>query len=283
MVPQLAQINLKWGRHCHNQPASRVHPPTASDLVLGPLCLKGEGLRLHHVKGGEQALEFGLEAAPPQLLVKLRLQGNAQIQRPELRRVEFIRMAIGDKRFVAPQMMLHNPADHRPWKQAVIAATPTVAKLNTFAQATPEVAQNLSIVLHDLDDRSRAVERDRRAPGGVGYTGEADPRVFPAGRLLRKFRLDELPQAWNVLKGEMSLVGPRPLISDEDRLVEGPHRRRLQLAPGMTGPWQVLGPARPPLGEMVKIDFLYAANWSLWSDIKILVRTGLHVAGMRGV
>ncbi len=111
----------------------------------------------------------------------------------------------------------------------------------------------------------------------------ADPRVTRVGRQLRKASLDELPQLVNVLKGEMSLVGPRPLISDEDRLVEGPHRRRLQLAPGMTGPWQVLGPARPPLGEMVKIDFLYAANWSLWIDIKILVRTGLHVAGMRGV
>ncbi|MDQ6744754.1 MAG: exopolysaccharide biosynthesis polyprenyl glycosylphosphotransferase [Actinomycetota bacterium] len=111
----------------------------------------------------------------------------------------------------------------------------------------------------------------------------ADPRVTRVGRLLRKASLDELPQLLNVIKGEMSLVGPRPLISDEDRLVEGRHRRRLQLAPGMTGPWQVLGPERPPLSEMVKIDFLYAANWSLWSDIKILVRTALHVSGRRGV
>ena len=111
----------------------------------------------------------------------------------------------------------------------------------------------------------------------------ADPRVTRVGRLLRKASLDELPQLLNVLKGEMSLVGPRPLVSDEDRLVEGRHRRRLQLAPGMTGPWQVLGPKRPPLSEMVKIDFLYAVNWSLWSDIKILVRTALHISGRRGV
>lgn len=73
----------------------------------------------------------------------------------------------------------------------------------------------------------------------------ADPRVTRVGWLLRKASLDELPQLLNVLKGEMSLVGPRPLVSDEDRLVEGRHRRRLQLAPGMTGPWQVLGPKRP--------------------------------------
>ena len=109
------------------------------------------------------------------------------------------------------------------------------------------------------------------------FTMAFDPRVTAVGRLLRKMSLDELPQLINVLRGEMSLVGPRPLIGDEDRLVEGRDRRRLQLAPGMTGPWQVLGPQRPPLSEMVKIDFLYASNWSLRSDVKILIRTVLHV------
>jgi lipopolysaccharide/colanic/teichoic acid biosynthesis glycosyltransferase len=69
----------------------------------------------------------------------------------------------------------------------------------------------------------------------------------------------------------MSLVGPRPLVADEDVLIEGRHRDRLRLTPGMTGPWQVLGPSRPPLSEMVKLDYLYAANWSLWNDIKILM------------
>ncbi len=110
-----------------------------------------------------------------------------------------------------------------------------------------------------------------------------DPRVTHAGRLLRRTSIDELPQLINVLLGQMSLVGPRPLVIDEDRLVEGRHRERLQLAPGMTGPWQVLGPTRPPLSEMVKTDYLYAANWSLWSDVKIVVRTFAHVAGLRGV
>jgi lipopolysaccharide/colanic/teichoic acid biosynthesis glycosyltransferase len=111
----------------------------------------------------------------------------------------------------------------------------------------------------------------------------ADPRVTRIGRFLRRTSIDELPQLINVLKGEMSLVGPRPLVLDEDRLVEGRHRERLQLAPGMTGPWQVLGPSRPPLSEMVKTDYLYAANWSLWNDIKIVIRTFAHVAGLRGV
>jgi lipopolysaccharide/colanic/teichoic acid biosynthesis glycosyltransferase len=111
----------------------------------------------------------------------------------------------------------------------------------------------------------------------------ADPRVTRIGRWLRRTSIDELPQLLNVLRGDMSLVGPRPLVLDEDKLVEGRHRQRLQLPPGMTGPWQVLGPTRPPLHEMVKTDYLYAANWSLWSDIKILLRTVAHVAAQRGL
>lgn len=110
-----------------------------------------------------------------------------------------------------------------------------------------------------------------------------DPRVTRVGRLLRCSALDELPQLWNVVRGEMSLVGPRPLVVDEDRRIEGWHRRRLELMPGMTGPWQILGPSRVPLREMVAIDYLYIANWSLWSDIKILLRTIPHVLGRRGL
>jgi exopolysaccharide biosynthesis polyprenyl glycosylphosphotransferase len=110
-----------------------------------------------------------------------------------------------------------------------------------------------------------------------------DPRVTRVGRLLRSTALDELPQLWNIVRGEMSLVGPRPLVVDEDRRVEGWHRRRLELMPGMTGPWQILGPSRVPLREMVAIDYIYIANWSLWTDIKILLRTIPHVIGRRGL
>jgi exopolysaccharide biosynthesis polyprenyl glycosylphosphotransferase len=105
-----------------------------------------------------------------------------------------------------------------------------------------------------------------------------DPRVTRVGRLLRRSALDELPQLYNVLRGDMSLVGPRPLVIDEDALVKGNwQRRRLQLTPGMTGPWQVLG-SSAPLSEMVSMDYLYIANWSLFADIKIILRTALHVA-----
>jgi exopolysaccharide biosynthesis polyprenyl glycosylphosphotransferase len=103
-----------------------------------------------------------------------------------------------------------------------------------------------------------------------------DPRVTRMGKLLRRTSLDELPQLFNVVRGEMSLVGPRPLVVDEDAQVLGFDRGRLHLTPGMTGPWQVLG-RRVPMQEMVGIDYLYVANWSLWFDVKILLRTVRHV------
>jgi exopolysaccharide biosynthesis polyprenyl glycosylphosphotransferase len=109
-----------------------------------------------------------------------------------------------------------------------------------------------------------------------------DPRVTPIGRRLRRTSLDELPQLFNVIKGEMGLVGPRPLVPEEDAHIHGWHRRRLHLTPGMTGPWQVLGTARIPLAEMVTIDYLYVANWSAWGDVKIMLRTIGAVVARRG-
>jgi exopolysaccharide biosynthesis polyprenyl glycosylphosphotransferase len=125
--------------------------------------------------------------------------------------------------------------------------------------------------------------RDRNEAKEGLFKIAADPRVTRVGRLLRASALDELPQLWNIVAGEMSLVGPRPLVLDEDQRIEGWHRRRLELMPGMTGPWQILGPARVPLKEMVAIDYLYVANWSLWTDIKILLRTVPHVLGRHGL
>jgi lipopolysaccharide/colanic/teichoic acid biosynthesis glycosyltransferase len=111
---------------------------------------------------------------------------------------------------------------------------------------------------------------------------DRDPRITRVGRILRLTSIDELPQLWNVLRGDMSLVGPRPLIASEDERIRGYARMRLHLAPGMTGLWQVLGRTTIPFEEMVKLDFIYISNWSLWTDIKLLLRTIPAVAGRRG-
>jgi lipopolysaccharide/colanic/teichoic acid biosynthesis glycosyltransferase len=132
------------------------------------------------------------------------------------------------------------------------------------------------------DAMKRHLRDANEADGGL-FKIENDPRITRVGRLLRKTSLDELPQIFNVLRGDMSLVGPRPLVCDEDERVTGHDRRRLHLTPGMTGRWQTLGSARIPLNEMVKIDYLYVANWSLWADLKIMLETVGFIARRRGL
>lgn len=109
-----------------------------------------------------------------------------------------------------------------------------------------------------------------------------DPRVTRLGRLIRRASLDELPQLWNVIKGEMSLVGPRPLPERDDDAVRGWGRHRLDLTPGVTGHWQVLGRSRIPFREMVEIDYAYVTSWSFSGDIKLLIRTVPAVLKRRG-
>ena len=109
-----------------------------------------------------------------------------------------------------------------------------------------------------------------------------DPRITRVGGILRRFSLDELPQLLNILRGEMSLVGPRPLIENEDRQVEGRFRRRLLLTPGLTGSWQVNGRSEIPFEDMVSLDYLYVTNWSIWGDMKLILRTFAAVLRGRG-
>jgi len=109
-----------------------------------------------------------------------------------------------------------------------------------------------------------------------------DPRVTRIGSFLRRTSLDELPQLWNVFKGEMSLVGPRPFVIYEADKITGWASRRLDMTPGLTGLWQVLGRNDIPFEEMTKLDYLYVTNWSLWWDLKILCQTIPVVLGRRG-
>jgi len=131
------------------------------------------------------------------------------------------------------------------------------------------------------DTVKEALRALNEAEGGL-FKIDEDPRVTRVGRLMRRTSLDELPQLLNVLRGEMSLVGPRPLVPDEDALIEGWQRRRLAVKPGMTGLWQIFGSARIPMHEMVKIDYIYGANWSIWLDMKILLRTIPYILGRNG-
>jgi exopolysaccharide biosynthesis polyprenyl glycosylphosphotransferase len=109
-----------------------------------------------------------------------------------------------------------------------------------------------------------------------------DPRLTPIGRLLRRFSLDELPQLVNVIRGEMSLVGPRPLpLRDFERL-EDWHKKRYLVLPGITGLWQVSGRSELDFDDLVRLDFLYLEQWSIFLDMSILLKTIPAVLSRRG-
>ena len=117
-------------------------------------------------------------------------------------------------------------------------------------------------------------DQQGKPPEKTVYKIINDPRITPVGRFLRKTSLDELPQLWNVLRGEMSLVGPRPPVPYEFEIYEHWHRRRVfELKPGVTGLWQVSGRSRTKFDDMVRLDLRYSQTWSLWLDIKILLAT----------
>ena len=130
-------------------------------------------------------------------------------------------------------------------------------------------------------EQQEDLEEDNEASGPL-FKIRADPRVTRVGRVLRRLSLDELPQLWNVLRGEMSLVGPRPLPLRDHAMLEDWHKARYLVLPGMTGLWQISGRSGLEFDDLVRLDFTYIENWSIWSDVSIIARTIPAVLTGRG-
>ena len=134
--------------------------------------------------------------------------------------------------------------------------------------------------LHKQDLAALSLYARGDAPGMFKVAN--DPRTTKFGAWLRRWSIDELPQLWNVVRGQMSLVGPRPLIPEEAKLVSGHHRARLSGRPGITGPWQTLGRSDIGFEDMIKLDYAYVMNPSFAEDMKLLMRTVNAVLAQRG-
>ena len=138
--------------------------------------------------------------------------------------------------------------------------------------------------------RSMVVDAEKMHHDLIRQTGEDprhpkldnDPRITRVGRVIRRFSIDEVPQIWNILRGEMSWVGPRPAVPNEVELYEPWHLQRLRALPGLTGLWQVSGRSEVPFEEMCLMDIYYIENWSLGMDVQIILRTIPHVLLARG-
>jgi len=143
----------------------------------------------------------------------------------------------------------------------------TMLKFRTMTNTAPEELAGLT---------------ERNEADGVLFKMSSDPRCTPIGLLLRRYSVDELPQLWNVVRGQMSLVGPRPALPQEVERYDLDPRRRLAVKPGITGLWQVSGRSDLSWAETVRLDVKYVDNWSLMLDLSILCRTVVAVINHRG-
>jgi lipopolysaccharide/colanic/teichoic acid biosynthesis glycosyltransferase len=133
----------------------------------------------------------------------------------------------------------------------------------------------------DADQRQADLESHNEATGAL-FKMRHDPRMTPVGRFLRRYSLDELPQLFNVVRGQMSLVGPRPLPERDFERLEAWHKKRYLVTPGITGLWQVSGRSELDFDDLVRLDFLYLERWSVFLDMSILLKTVPAVFTRRG-
>ena len=174
-----------------------------------------------------------------------------------------ILLAIG----IAVKLSSRGPAIYRSTRPGIGGKPFDCFKFRTMR----EHADQIQADLEPLNEKSGAIFKIRE-----------DPRLTKVGRVLRRFSLDELPQLANVVRGEMSLVGPRPLpMRDFERLEEW-HKERYLVLPGITGLWQVSGRIELTFDDLVRLDFYYLENWSIWLDISILTKTLPAVLARRG-
>jgi lipopolysaccharide/colanic/teichoic acid biosynthesis glycosyltransferase len=145
----------------------------------------------------------------------------------------------------------------------------------------PFTIYKLRTMTHDAEQMRSQLESSNEMDGPL-FKMRADPRATPVGRFLRRTSLDEAPQLFNVLRGDMSLVGPRPFVPSESSAIDGSAQRRFEFRPGMTGLWQVSGRSELTFDEMQRLDYLYVASWSIWWDFRILWMTPSRVFRGRG-
>jgi exopolysaccharide biosynthesis polyprenyl glycosylphosphotransferase len=146
---------------------------------------------------------------------------------------------------------------------------------------TPFACLKFRTMYRDADQRQADLESLNEATGAL-FKMRDDPRMTPVGRFLRRYSLDELPQLFNVLRGQMSLVGPRPLPERDFQRLEEWHKKRYLVTPGITGLWQVSGRSELDFDDLVRLDFLYLERWSVFLDLSILVKTVPAVLSRRG-
>lgn len=242
--------------------------------------LASEGIAIDHVVGGPETL---YSSAHPQHLEGLTVISLRPSRRPLL--------AVGLKRAIDLTLSLLLLLLALP----VLAIAALLIRLGSpgpvlYRQArcgrdgqTFQLLKLRTMVVDADSMRDELRANHRELSEGERFKLRDDPRITPSGRFLRRWSIDEIPQFWNVLTGEMSLVGPRPLPLDEASLVVDEFRLRERVRPGMTGPWQVMGRSDIPTADMLRLDYTYVIGWTFTEDLKLLLRTATAVIGGRGV